>query len=80
MFSGGESAFENVETLLCPHTPSLCCAFPQMTDLNFEPCSGSAPRGNLVSHRAVNFWSLPDQRLTGKTIGKNDLPVKFGKM
>ena len=30
--------------------------------------------------KVVNFWILPDQRLTGKTIGKIFLPVKDGKM
>ena len=30
--------------------------------------------------RLVNFESLPDQRFTGKTIGKIILPVKTGKL
>ena len=33
-----------------------------------------------VRIRLVNFESLPDQRFTGKTIGKIILPVKTGKL
>ena len=35
---------------------------------------------NITAGRVVNFWNLLDQQLTGKTIDKNDLPVKVGKM
>ena len=41
---------------------------------NTQTCSD-----HLLS-RVVNFWSLPYQRLPGITIGKNDWPVKVGKM
>ena len=52
----------------------------------FGKLATAAERDPVYTHidapllRAVNFLLLPDQRLTGKTIGKNFLPVKLSKM